>query len=105
MGIIGKKEIQSAYFEQFGQMKLRPDQIVWSPAKVEQYVTIDSPGFLWKVNMKMNSFLNVVGRDLFQQGKAAMTIKIASLLPVKPLYYMGRSRPKRGKGKDELSAR
>lgn len=82
VGIIGKEEIHSAYFEQTGQMKLRPDQKAWSPAKVEQYVTIDSPGFLWKVNMKMNSFLNVAGRDKFQHGKAALTIKIGSLIPV-----------------------
>lgn len=82
VGIIGKEEIQSVYFEQIGQMKLKPDQKAWSPAKVEQYVRIDSPSFLWKVNMKMNSFLNVAGRDKFQQGKAVMTIKIGSLLPV-----------------------
>lgn len=82
VGIIGKEVIHSAYFEQMGQMKLRPDQKSWFPAKVEQYVTIDSPGFLWKANLKMNSFLNVLGRDIFQQGKAAMTIKIGSLIPV-----------------------
>lgn len=81
-GIIGKEVIHSAYFEQMGQMKLRPDQKAWFPAKVEQYVTIYSPGFLWKANMKMNGFLNVLGRDIFQQGKAAMTIKIGSLIPV-----------------------
>lgn len=82
VGVIGKEEIQSAYYEQIGQMKLKPDQKAWSSAKIEQYVTVDAPGFLWKVDMKMNSFFNVAGRDKLQQGKALMTIKIGSLIPV-----------------------
>lgn len=82
VGIVGKQEIQSAYFQQRGKMKLQPHQKEWAHAKVEQYVTTNSPGFLWKVNMKMFSFLNVAGRDKFTQGNAEMTIKIGSLFPV-----------------------
>jgi hypothetical protein len=81
-GIVGKKQIQSVYFKQKAKMKLKPDQADWYPANVEQYVTIDQPGFLWKVTTKMFSFVNVVGRDKFQDGQAEMTIKIGSLIPV-----------------------
>lgn len=81
-GVVGKEEIQTAYFKQKGQMKLQPDQKEWAPAKIDQYVTTNSPGFLWKVNMKMFSLLDIAGRDKFQQGNAAMTIKIGSLIPV-----------------------
>lgn len=81
-GVVGREEIQTAHFKQKGQMKLQPDQKGWAPAKVDQYVTTISPGFLWKVNMKMYSVLDIAGRDKFQQGNAAMTIKIGSLFPV-----------------------
>jgi hypothetical protein len=81
-GVVGKKPIQTAYFEQKTKMKLKPDQTQWYPADVKQYITIDRPGFLWKVNMKMFSSINVAGRDKFQDGQGAMTIKIGSLIPV-----------------------
>jgi hypothetical protein len=82
IGIIGMKPIHTAYFEQRARMKLKPDQAEWYPAEVVQYVTMDRPGFLWKVNMKMFSALNVAGRDRFQDGQGSMTIKIGSLIPV-----------------------
>ena len=83
IGIIGKEQIQIVYFKQRGQMKLKPEQIDWVSAEAEQYVTIDKPAFLWKVNVKnMAPLVAVVGRDKFQNGEAAMTIKIESLFPV-----------------------
>nr|WP_202617768.1 DUF6544 family protein [Bacillus dakarensis] len=63
-------------------MKLKPNQKTWYTAEVEQYVTTNQPGFLWKVKMKMSPFMHVVGRDKFQDGKAAMTMKMGSLLSV-----------------------
>lgn len=81
-GVVGKPVIQSAYLVQKGQMKLQPNQKSWAPAQVVQYVTTDLPGFLWKVQMKIAPFVNVAGRDKFQQGKAEMMIKIGSLFPV-----------------------
>lgn len=82
IGVVGKEPIRSAYFSQKGQMKLKQNQKDWSPANVEQYVTTVHPGFLWKVNMKMNPLIEVAGRDKFQNGNAAMAIKVSSLIPV-----------------------
>ena len=83
IGIIGKEQIHKVYFKQKGQMKLKPEQKDWVSAEAEQYVTIDKPAFLWKVHVKnMVPLVAVVGRDKFQDGEAAMTIKIGSLFPV-----------------------
>jgi hypothetical protein len=41
-----------------------------------------SPAFIWTVNMRMAPFLEVVGRDKFENGTGEMLIKILSLLPV-----------------------
>ncbi len=82
IGLIGTKPVHTAYFEQKAKMKLKPDQADWYPAEVVQYVTTDRPGFLWKVNMRMFSVINVTGRDQFHDGQGSMTIKIGSLIPV-----------------------
>lgn len=81
-GILGKNQIQNAYFEQKAKMKLKPDQPKWYPANVKQYVSTEQPGFIWTVQMKMFSIVNVAGRDKFQNGQGVMTIKIGSLIPV-----------------------
>lgn len=82
IGLVGKESIQTAYFKQKGQMKLKPNQKEWASASVEQYVTTGKPGFLWKVNMKMNPLIVISGRDKYQDGIAKMTIKLGSLIPV-----------------------
>lgn len=82
IGITGQAPIHTAYFEQKGMMKLKPDQKDWAPAEIDQYVTTDHPGFIWKVRMKMLPLIDIVGRDKFQAGSAEMTIKIGSLFPV-----------------------
>lgn len=81
-GILNHEQIHTMYLEQTGFMKLKPDQEDWMKATSEQYITIDKPGFLWKVNISMMPLINVVGRDLFEDAKGQMQIKIASLIPV-----------------------
>lgn len=82
IGMVGKQKIHTAYFKQKGLMKLKPDQKNWTQAQAEQYVTVDQPGFLWKVNMDMFPAIRVVGKDSFMGGEAAMVIKLGSLIPV-----------------------
>ncbi|WP_147534280.1 DUF6920 family protein [Bacillus marasmi] len=82
IGLVGKESIQTAYFKQKGQMKLKPNQKEWAEASVEQYVITGKPGFLWKVNMKMNPLIVISGRDKYQDGIAKMTIKLGSMIPV-----------------------
>lgn len=81
-GVIGKKKIQSVYLKQKGLMRLKSEQDNWSKAEAEQYITINSPAYLWKVNLSMMPFLNVLGRDYFINGKGQMQMKIASLISV-----------------------
>ncbi|WP_462413312.1 DUF6920 family protein [Neobacillus sp. Marseille-QA0830] len=82
IGVIGRPSIQNAYFKQKVEMKLKPDQKKWAPAIAEQYVTTYSPGFLWKVHMKILPIIQVAGRDKYMDGKAEMLIKIGGLLPL-----------------------
>jgi hypothetical protein len=82
IGMVGKEKIHTVYFKQKGVMKLKPDQKRWFAAAAEQYVSIDKPAFIWKVIIKMIPLINVVGRDIFKDGKGQMVIKIASLIPV-----------------------
>ena len=81
-GTIEKEPIYNVYLEQDLQMLIKPEQKDWSNAKAKQYFTIEPPAFNWSVNLKMNPFLDVVGRDKFENGQGEMTIKIFSLIPV-----------------------
>lgn len=81
-GVIGKSHIQSVYLRQEALMKMKPEQENWYEVKAEQFFSIQPPVFNWKVNLQMNSILNVVGRDKFQNGKGEMLMKVLSLFPV-----------------------
>lgn len=82
IGVVGKEVIHTVNLKQKGLMKLKPEQKDWYTADAVQLVTTGKPGFLWKVNMKMMPFVDVIGRDKFFEGKASMVIKIGSLIPV-----------------------
>jgi hypothetical protein len=81
-GIIGKVNVQSVYLKQKALMKMKPEQDEWSEAVAEQHIITQAPAFVWTVNMRVISFIKVVGRDKFENGKGEMLIKILSLLPV-----------------------
>ena len=81
-GIIGKQPISNVYLTQELQLKFKPEQENWNSGKAEQYFTINPPAFSWNINTKMNSVIEVAGRDKFEDGKGEMTIKLFSLLPV-----------------------
>lgn len=81
-GLIGKERIYTVRLKQKAQMKMKLEQDKWTDAYAEQYVTIDRPAFIWKVDMQMMPFVNVAGRDKFVEGKGEMLIKILSLFPV-----------------------
>lgn len=81
-GIIGNQNITSVRVKQKGLMKTKPEDKEWSNAAAIQYVTINPPAFIWKVDMQMMSFLDVAGRDKFVDGKGEMLIKLFSIFPV-----------------------
>ncbi|GGM40614.1 hypothetical protein GCM10011351_28520 [Paraliobacillus quinghaiensis] len=82
VGVVGKEKINTVSLKQKGLMKLKPSQEKWTTAEAEQYITVEEPGFIWNVNMRVNPFMHVVGRDLYIDGKSDMTIKLASLISV-----------------------
>lgn len=81
-GVVGTKTIFNVYLTQELQLKLKPDQENWNEGKAEQYFTIHPPAFNWNISTEMNSFLSVVGRDKFFEGKGEMIIKLLSVIPV-----------------------
>ncbi|WP_149303277.1 DUF6920 family protein [Pareuzebyella sediminis] len=78
--VIGKEMVHHVYLEQDLQMLMRPGQKEWSKAKAKQYFTVEPPAFIWSVDLKMNPWLKVVGRDKFENGQGEMTIKMLSFL-------------------------
>lgn len=59
---------------------MKPEQEKWMSATAIQYTTIETPAFIWAVDVKMNPFLYAVGRDKFENGKGEMLIKLNSLI-------------------------
>ncbi|TDQ16647.1 hypothetical protein DFQ04_2769 [Algoriphagus boseongensis] len=80
-GMLGKPRIHIAKVIQEAEMQLKPDQN-WMSAQAIQYSTLDSPGFIWSVEVKMNGFLSFRGRDKYEEGKGQMLIKLNSLIPI-----------------------
>ncbi len=81
-GLIGKERIYAVRLKQKALMKMKPEQEKWTNANAEQYFTVDKPAFIWKVNMQMLPFIDIVGRDKLFEGKGEMLIKALSLIPV-----------------------
>jgi len=81
-GVVGKPFVSNVYLVQELQLKMKPEQTDWNSGVAEQYFTIAPPAFNWNINTQMNSFMRVVGRDKFEDGKGEMIIKLLSLIPV-----------------------
>ncbi|MGB6037669.1 MAG: DUF6544 family protein [Cryomorphaceae bacterium] len=81
-GAVGMARVQNVYLEQEVKMRLKPEQKNWTPAMARQYFTVEPPAFNWSVDLKMNGFIDVTGRDKFENGKGEMVIKLLSIIPV-----------------------
>jgi hypothetical protein len=81
-GAVGRPFISIARVTQQAQMKMKPEQEDWMSATATQYTTMDTPAFIWTVNVRMNPFLHAEGRDMFEAGKGAMLIKVNALVNV-----------------------
>ncbi len=81
-GAIGQAGINQARLMQKAAMQLKPGKDKWLDAAAIQYTTLHEPGFIWSVDVKMNSFLNFQGRDKLEKGKGEMLIKLNSLLKI-----------------------
>lgn len=81
-GAVGKPFIHGGKVSQTAEMQMKPEQENWLPATAIQYTTIDHPGFIWSVDVKMNGLLNFQGRDKYDEGKGEMLIKLNSLINI-----------------------
>ncbi|WP_369017274.1 hypothetical protein QBE54_05870 [Thermatribacter velox] len=79
--IVGRKKIFAVRLKQRGLIRTTEEQ-PWMSARAEQYFTVDNPGFLWKVRVKVNPFLFLVGRDKYFKGKGNMLIKLLAFINV-----------------------
>ncbi|MCW3130920.1 MAG: hypothetical protein N2V75_12610 [Methanophagales archaeon] len=79
--IKGKEKIFAVRLKQKGLIRTKEGQ-PWMPAEAEQYLTVDEPGFIWKVKVIMNPLLYLVGRDKYYEGKGNILIKLLSLITV-----------------------
>ena len=79
--VVGKERIHTVRLKQRGLMRLKENG-PWMQAEAEQYFTVDKPGFIWTVQVKMAPLLNFTGRDRYYKGKGVMLIKALSLFPV-----------------------
>jgi len=80
-GVVGREAIQLVHLRQRGEMLNKPGG-PWLPVVSEQYFRTAEPGFIWVADVKMMPFLHLAGRDMYQDGKGRMVIKLLSLLPV-----------------------
>lgn len=81
-GIIGKPFISVGKVTQKAQLKMKPNQDQWLNAKAIQFSNMETPAFIWTVDVKMNQLLQFIGRDKFENGKGAMLIKLNALINI-----------------------
>lgn len=81
-GMIGRPEIDHVEVKQDFNLKLQPDQEQWYHGKAYQEVWTQEPAFIWTLDLKMMSVIQIAGRDRFADGKGAMLIKMLSLVPM-----------------------
>ena len=58
-GVVGRKEIQTAYVKQTGKMKLNPGQKNWIKTEAEQSFNAILPQFTWRVKRGVGSGLEI----------------------------------------------
>src|SRR4029079_60929 len=78
-GAVGKEMTSTVRLKQTGLMRMSPDQKNWVETNAEQYFTINQPAFIWKVKINMMSFIPVVGKDEWIDGRGQMNIRVFSL--------------------------
>lgn len=81
-GALGKPCIRAGKVIQTAQLKMKPEQKKWYQARAVQYSVMETPAFIWSVNVKMNPLIQFVGRDIFSEGKGEMLIKLNSLFSI-----------------------
>lgn len=66
---------------QSGKMRTTPNG-KWLSFTAEQEFTPQSPGFIWTTKVNVLPGINLLGRDLYDQGEGEMQIKLLGLIPI-----------------------
>lgn len=80
-GVIGKEKLHRVYLQQQGELMTKPGG-KWMSFTAEQYFTTDQPSFNWRTTIQQSAFVQLTGRDNYENGKGQMLIKAYSLFPV-----------------------
>lgn len=80
-GVVGSPVPSIVQLRQEGDFRLGAEK-PWMPYHATQYYTIDPPGFLWDVSMRMYSLVEITGRDRYTEGTGDIAMRIASIVPV-----------------------
>jgi hypothetical protein len=81
-GVSGNPPVRTVWLTQEASMQMKPGQSKWMDARAEQTFTVDPPGFVWSVEMQMNPAMQIVGRDVFREGRGTMKIRMNGIIPL-----------------------
>lgn len=81
-GAVGKTHIYAGWIDQKARIKMKPGQKKWYRAHAVQYTDLNTPAFIWSVDMALYKLLRIKGIDKFNKGKGSMLIKLNGLLPI-----------------------
>ncbi|MCC5929624.1 MAG: hypothetical protein JJU28_10295 [Cyclobacteriaceae bacterium] len=79
-GAVGQPKPNTVWLRQKFNMKLKPEQGNWYMAVAEQCFTTEKPAFIWTVQLNMSPFIQIKGRDKFENGKGEMQMKMNNLI-------------------------
>jgi hypothetical protein len=85
-GMVGKRMISTVHLQQRAKMKLNKEQKKWYNAVAEQHIATFKPAFVWKVELTIDSFIKINGRDKLKEGKGEMLIKLFSVFKLAEEY-------------------
>jgi hypothetical protein len=79
--VVGREAISTVYLQQKGLMRTTPAG-KWWPVKAQQHYTLARPGFFWVAQVQVAPFMQLAGRDKYQDGHGFMLIKLLGLFAV-----------------------
>ncbi len=78
----GQSLIREAKLYQFGGFRTTPEASEWSDMHAIQHFFPSQSGFVWNARINMIAWFKVNVRDVYRNGAAAMTGKLAGIFPV-----------------------
>lgn len=80
-GVVGRERPRTVRLKQEGEFRLGEGR-GWMPFTAEEYYTVDPPGYVWTVTMRMATVLPIRGRDQYRDGEGSIQMRLLSLVPV-----------------------